>query len=163
MQSSTAGLAQLLVERDTMLLLLMWETPLRGNDIGKISFTGFVLHDGQPIQAPTGQLQGLSSTATTSFQLILRPNRTKPVMCQRSGRFTLTVTEDRQHSFLARYSTSFSIGFLLGKWLGPTSSAPPLPIVEALLMLPWGQPPLGTGSTSTWSLLGCILVKAIMV
>ena len=116
MQSSTAGLAQLLVERDTMLLLLMWETPLRGNNIGKVSFTGFVLHDGQPIQAPTGQLQGLSSTATTSFQLILRPNRTKPVMCQRSGPFTLTVTEDRQHYFLARYPTSFSIGFLLGKW-----------------------------------------------
>ena len=36
MQSSTAGPAQLLVEMDIMLLLLMWERPLRGNDIGTI-------------------------------------------------------------------------------------------------------------------------------
>jgi len=27
----------------------MWETPLSGNDIGKVSFTDFFLHDGQPI------------------------------------------------------------------------------------------------------------------
>ncbi len=69
MQSSTAGLAQLLVERDIMLLLLMWETPLRGNDIGIVSFSDFFLHDGQRIETPTGQLQGLSSTAATSFRL----------------------------------------------------------------------------------------------
>ncbi len=49
MQSSTAGLAQLLVQRDIMLLLLMWETPLRGHDIGKVSFTDFFLHDGQQL------------------------------------------------------------------------------------------------------------------
>ena len=101
MQSSTAGVAQLLVERDIMLLLLMWETPLRGNDIGKVSFTDFFLHDGQPIQTPTGRLQGLSSTVAIGFQLTLRLNGTKTVKCQRSGPFTLTVTEDRQHCFLA--------------------------------------------------------------
>ena len=102
MQSCPAGQQQLLIERDIMLILLMWETPLRGNDIGKVSFTDFFLHDGQPIQTPTGQLQGLSSTAATGFQLNLRPNGTKTVKCQRSGPFTLTVTEDRQHCFLAR-------------------------------------------------------------
>ena len=65
MQSSTAGLAQqlllVLVERDIMLLLLMCRIPLWGNDIGKVSFTDFFLHDGQPLHTPTGQLQGLSS------------------------------------------------------------------------------------------------------
>ncbi len=56
MQSSTTGLAQLLVmvETDIMLLLLMWKVPLWGNEIDncKVSFTKFFLHahDGQPIQ-----------------------------------------------------------------------------------------------------------------
>ena len=36
MHSSPAGQAQLLLERDILLLLLMWETPLRGNDIGSV-------------------------------------------------------------------------------------------------------------------------------
>ncbi len=66
-----------LIERDIMLVLLMWETPLRGNDIGKVSCTNFFLHDSQPIQTPTGHLQGLSSTAATGFQLTLRPNGPK--------------------------------------------------------------------------------------
>ncbi len=115
MQSSPAGLAQLLVERDIMLLLLMWETPLRGNDIGKASFTDFFLHDGQPIQTPTGQLQGLSSTAATVFQLTLGPSGTKTVKCQRSGPFTLTVTEDRQHCFPARLSSFIQHRFPAGQ------------------------------------------------
>ncbi len=85
-----------------MLILLMWETPLRSNDIGKVSFTDFFLDDGQPIQTPTGQLQGFSSTAATGFQLTLGPDGTKTVKCKRSGPFTLKVTEDRQHCFLAR-------------------------------------------------------------
>ena len=115
MQSSTSGLAQLLVERDIMLLLLMWETPLRGNDIGKVSFSDFFLHDGQPIQTPTRQLQGSSSTAATGFQLTLRPNGTKTVKCHRSGPFTLTVTEDLQHCFLARLSSYFRHRFPAGQ------------------------------------------------
>ena len=114
-QSSTAGLAQLLVERDIRLLLLMWETPLRGNDNGKVSFADFFLHDGQPIQTPTGQLQGQSSTAATGFQLTLRPNGTRTVKCQRSGPFTLTVTEDRQHCFLARLFRFIQHRFPAGK------------------------------------------------
>ena len=63
MQSSTTGPAQLLVmvEREIMLLLLMWKVPLWGNEIGKVSFTNFFLHDCQPIQTATGKLQGLSS------------------------------------------------------------------------------------------------------
>ena len=88
-----------------MLLLLMWETPLRGNDISKASFTDLFLHDGQPIETPTGQLQGLSSTAATGFQLTVRPIGTKTVKYQRSGPFARAVTEDRQHCFLAEFSS----------------------------------------------------------
>ena len=97
MQSSTAA-----GREGIMLLLLMWETPLWGSDIGKVSFSDFFLRDGQPIQTLTRQLQGSSNTAATGFQLTLRPNGTKTVKYQRSGSFTLTVTEDLQHCFLAR-------------------------------------------------------------
>ncbi len=125
-----------LIERGIMLVLLMWQTPLRGNDIGKVSCTNFFLHDSQPIQTPTGHLQGLSSTAATGFQLTLRPNGTKTVKCQRSGPFTLTVTEDRQHCCRARLLIFIQHRFLLGKWQAPTISASSLQITEALLMLP---------------------------
>ena len=63
MQSTPLGQQQLLVERDIMIILLMWETPLRGNDIGKVSLTDFFLLDGQPVQTCTGQVQGLTAAA----------------------------------------------------------------------------------------------------
>ncbi len=93
----------------------MWETPLWGSDIGKVSFSDFFLHDGQPIQTPTRQLQGSSNTAATGFQLTLRPNGTKTVKYQRSGPFTLTVTEDLQHCFLARLFSFIQHRFPAGR------------------------------------------------
>ena len=93
---------QLLLERDILLVLLMWETPLRGKDIGKVSIEDFFTLEGQPIQAPTGQLHLLSTTLPVGSQLSLRPNGTKTTKCQRYGPFMLTVTSDSQHCFLAR-------------------------------------------------------------
>lgn len=51
-------------------MLLMWETPLHGNDGGESSVEDFTL-EGQPTLALTGQLQLLSSTP--QWDLSLRP------------------------------------------------------------------------------------------
>ena len=115
MQGCPSGQQQLLIERVILLTLLLWETPLRGNDIGKVSLTDFFLHDGQPVQTLTRQLQGLSSTAATGFQLTLRPDGTTTVKCHRSGPFTLTVTQDRQHCFLARLFSFIQHRFVAGQ------------------------------------------------
>lgn len=73
-QSCLGVQQQLLLERDIMPILLMWETNFRDNDIGKVSFTDFCM---MTIQTSTQQLQGLSTTAANGFQLTLRPNETK--------------------------------------------------------------------------------------
>ena len=102
MQGTPLRQQQLLIESDIMINLLMWETALRGNDIGKASFTDFFLLDGQPIQTCTGQVQGLTAAAAVGFQLTIRHSGTKTVKCQRSGPFPVTITGDKQYCFLAR-------------------------------------------------------------
>ena len=53
MRSIPLGHQQLLVETDIVIILLIWETPLRGSNIGKVSFTDFFLLAGQPIKTCT--------------------------------------------------------------------------------------------------------------
>ena len=105
--SGPAGHHQLLSARDLMPCLLMWETPLRGKDCGKITLGDFFLPDGQSILLANGQMHLLSDLVPVGSQLVLRPKGTKTVKCQRSGPFTLTAAADSQHSFLAR---------LLSRW-----------------------------------------------
>ena len=50
MQSTPPDQQQLLIEQDIMITLLMWETPLKNNDIGRVSVTDFFQADGQPLQ-----------------------------------------------------------------------------------------------------------------
>ena len=45
MQSIPPGQQQPLIEQDIMTTLLMWETPLRCNDISKVSFIDFFQAD----------------------------------------------------------------------------------------------------------------------
>jgi len=90
-----AGMPQLLLERDIVLILLMWETPMRGNNCGRLTWSDFFLTTGQ--QAPYPLLGAAAGTA-----LLVQPNGTKTVKGERSGPFTLTLTDDPQHSCLAR-------------------------------------------------------------
>lgn len=69
MQSIAPDQQQLLIERDMMITLLVWETPLRNNDIGRVSATDFFQADGQPIQTCTGQVQSIKAAAKVDFQL----------------------------------------------------------------------------------------------
>ena len=46
---SKSGLQQLLLERAIVLVLLMWETPMRGNNHGKLTWSDFFLPEGQPL------------------------------------------------------------------------------------------------------------------
>ena len=105
---SSTVLQQQLLERDLMITLLMWETPLRGNDIGKVSFKDFFLANGQPLMSPDlisdldGLMQNLPTAPPVHFQLILRPNGTKTTKCQQCGPHLIVAKEDGQHSFLVR-------------------------------------------------------------
>lgn len=54
--NSPIGLPQLLLERDLLLILLMWEIPLRGNHIGKVSLEDSSQQWGSPSWGP-GLLQ----------------------------------------------------------------------------------------------------------
>lgn len=40
-----------------MLILLMWETPLRGDNIGRVNLDELFTAEGQPILSPNGYLQ----------------------------------------------------------------------------------------------------------
>ena len=119
--SKPAGLEQLILQRDAMLCLLMWETPRRGHDCGRVSHEDLFTPEGQPILSCTGQLQGVASTLPVGFQLSLRPNETKTTKCQRSGPFMLSVTDTPQHCFLARLPSypehRFPDGLITSKYL----------------------------------------------
>ena len=121
MSSNSNSQQRLLLERDILLVLLMWETPIGGNDIGKISIDDFFTLEGQPILGPTGQVWLLSNTLPVGSQLSLRPNGTKTVKCQRSGPHLLGVTQDSQHCFLGRLpgylQRRFPGGVLTSKFL----------------------------------------------
>ena len=81
------GILQLLLERDIVLLLFMWETSKRGNKCGKLMVRLLPARGQQaPYPLPGPLLPGTSVT--------IRPNGTKTVKEERSGPFTLTATAD---------------------------------------------------------------------
>ena len=88
--SSQTG--QLTLQRDIVLLLLMWETPMRGMDCGKLTWADFFLPSGW--QAPIPWVM-------CSF-LLVKPNGTKTVKRHRSGAFPLTAGSDPKNSCLAQ-------------------------------------------------------------
>ena len=103
------GIPQLLIQRDIVLITLMWETALRGNNCGKLQWSDFSLPEGQPAPFP------LPGPMQTGFSLVIRTNGTKTVKGQRSGPFTLTATDDRPHSCLPRLGQYLHLRFPAGQ------------------------------------------------
>ena len=89
-----AGMPQLLLERDIVLIFLMWETPMP-NNCGRRTWSDFSLTTGQ--QAPYPLLGAAAGT-----DLLVQPNGTKTAKGERLGPFTLTLTDDLQHNCLAQ-------------------------------------------------------------
>lgn len=89
-------MSQLVLERDILLALLLWETSLRGNNCGRVMLSDFFPLLGED------QLLPLNESLPSGYVLTLRPNGTKTVKGQRSGPFNLMVGEDRHDSCLGR-------------------------------------------------------------
>ena len=89
-------MTRLLLERDALSALLMWETSLRGINCGGITLSDFSLPEGQALRLP------LADPLPGGSMLILKPNGTKTVKGRRSGPFNLVVGTDPCHSFLGR-------------------------------------------------------------
>lgn len=87
---------QLLLLRDIVLVLLMWETSMQGNNCGKLTCSDVFLPGGQPAPFP------LCKPVARGTSLVLKPDGTKTAKGERSGPFTLIATEDSQHSCLVR-------------------------------------------------------------
>ena len=94
--SSPQTLARLVVERDALLALLMWETSMRGKNCGDVTLSDFFQSDGQTLKLP------LPSPLPIGSLLTLRPNGTKTVKGRRSGPFVLTIGDGTSPSFLGR-------------------------------------------------------------
>jgi len=94
--SSPPTLARLVVERDALLALLMWETSMRGKKCGGVTLSDFSHSDGQSLKLP------LPSPLPIGSLLTLRPNGTKTVKGRRSGPFVLTAGDGTAPSFLGR-------------------------------------------------------------
>ena len=84
------------LERDIMLVLLMWETSMKGNNCGRVTLSDFCHPGGNVLRAP------LPGPLPVGYTMTLRPNGTKTIKGHRSGPFTLTVDSDYPHSYLAR-------------------------------------------------------------
>jgi len=89
-------MTRLVLERDALLALLMWETSLRGINCGRLTLSDFFLPGGQALGLP------LADPLPEGSMLILKPNGTKTVKGRRSGPFCLSVGADSSHSFLGR-------------------------------------------------------------
>ena len=76
--SSPPTLARLVVEHDTLLALLMWETSMRGKNCGGVTLSDFFHSNGQSLKLP------LPSPLPIGSLLTLRPNGTKTVKGRRS-------------------------------------------------------------------------------
>ena len=94
--SSPPTLARLVVERDALLALLMWETSMRGKNCGNVTLSDFFQSNGQSLELP------LPSPMPIGSLLTLRPNGTKTVKGRRSRPFVLTVGDGTSPSFLGR-------------------------------------------------------------
>ena len=94
--SNTKAIDRLCLERDALMILLMWESCLRGDNIGRVTTVDFFTADGRPLFAspildfPTG----------SSIQLVV--NGTKTVQGDRAGPIFLTASDPPQFSFVHR-------------------------------------------------------------
>ena len=111
------GMPQLLLERDVVLILLMWETPMRGNNCGRLSWSDFFLTDGQQAPYPLPLF-------STGSGLLVKPNGTKTVKGERSGPFSLTLTDDPQHNCLTRLLRYLQMRFSAGQITSPYLFSP---------------------------------------
>ena len=89
-------LARLVVERDALLALLMWETSMRGKTCEGVTLSDFFQPDGQSLKL------ALPSPLPMGSLLTLRPNGTKIVKGRRSGPFLLTAGDGTAPCFLGR-------------------------------------------------------------
>ena len=89
-------MVRLVLERDALLALLLWDSSLRGINCGQVTLSDFFLPEGSSLQLP------LADPLPPGSILILRPNGTKTVKGQRSGPYQLTVGVKASHSFLGR-------------------------------------------------------------
>ena len=107
--ATPAGFLRLVLERDIVMILLLWESYLRGKDCGKVCLTDFFHPHGQPVSYP------LPGTVPPGYTLLLAPYGTKTVRGQRAAPISLTATEDPTHSFVHRL-----VGYLHHRGMEPS-------------------------------------------
>ena len=89
-------MTRLLLQRDALLALLMWERAMRGNNCGKLTLGDMSDAAGRPVTLPMSEVMPAGS------MVIIKPNGTKTVKGRRSGPFQVVMDEDIQHCFLGR-------------------------------------------------------------
>ena len=94
--ATPAGFKRLVLERDTVMILLMWESYLRGKDCGKVTLADFFHPQGQPASYP------LPTHVPDGYSLMLAPYGNKTVRGQRAAPITLSATGQPAHSFVHR-------------------------------------------------------------
>ena len=94
--ATPAGFKRLVLERDTVMILLMWESYLRGRDCGKVTLADFFHAQGQPLSYP------LPAAVPEGYTVLLAPYGTKTIRGQRAAPNTLTATGQPAHSFVHR-------------------------------------------------------------
>ncbi len=94
--ATPAGFKRLVLERNTVMILLMWESYLRGKDCGKMTLGDFFYPHGEPVCYP------LPSTVQDGFTLLLAPYGTKTVRGQRAAPISVTAKGEPAHSFVHR-------------------------------------------------------------
>ncbi|KAK9805249.1 hypothetical protein WJX72_008655 [[Myrmecia] bisecta] len=87
---------QLVLHRDAVMLLYMWESCMRGKEVGRLNLRDFFTEDNAPL--PPSWPEELAE----GTRVVVRHNGTKTVRARRAPPITLTVSEDSQYSFLAR-------------------------------------------------------------
>jgi len=90
---------RLTFERDIVMILLLWETCLRGNDCGKITQSDFFHVSGESLSFP------LSSPVMVGDCIQLVINGSKTVKGERAAPIFLTASSDVCHSLLVRLHT----------------------------------------------------------
>ncbi len=94
--ATPAGFKRLVLERNTVMILLMWESYLRGKDCGKMTLGDFFYPHGEPVCYP------LPSTVPGGFTLLLAAYGTKTVRGQRAAPISVTAKGEPAHSFVHR-------------------------------------------------------------
>ena len=94
--ATPAGFQRLVLECDTVMILLMWGSYLRGKDCGKVTLGDFFHPHGEPVCHP------LPSTVPDGFTLLLAPYGIKTVRGLRAAPISVTAKGEPAHSFVHR-------------------------------------------------------------